>query len=81
MMTPTIHLNGTSKEELLRQLWGAQGDLGRAIESLSMAAPHGRDYYPQGQDAIGQATQEHLSRMSRLRSVQQELEAMLQELL
>jgi hypothetical protein len=76
MMKPTIHLNGTSRDELLRQLTTAGGALRKAIGALSDAAPHGRDYYPQGSSAITKATAEHVSRLSRLQSVYEELEAL-----
>jgi len=74
MMTPTIHLNGTPKERLLEQIENAYGKLGEAIKALANAAPNGRDYYPQGSDAIYRAQDEHSARMKKLLEVRKELE-------
>lgn len=73
MMIPTIHLNGSSRGALLEQLTDANNALEAAINTLQAAGPHGRDYYPQGEDAIRTALQEHQDRIRRVRSVQQEI--------
>lgn len=73
MIYPTVHLNGTSKEELQRQLRDAHEAIGKAIEAMAQAAPHGRDYYPQGSSVIYNAQAEHTSRVRRLESVREEL--------
>ncbi len=44
---PTIHLNGTSKAELVKQVETAYVALNEAVEALRAMAPHGRDYYVQ----------------------------------
>lgn len=69
MMVPTVHLNGTSREELLQQAMAATDKILEAMEVLSCAMPHGRDYYPQGPDALSRAQAEHKSRIERLDSV------------
>ena len=74
MKTPSIHLNGTSGSELLRQYTAAHEAVTHAFRLAQSAAPHGRDYYVQGDDAIGQALHEHLDRMSRLEDIMIELE-------
>ena len=76
MLVPTIHLNGTSKKVLLEQVSTAHNCLRDAMERLVLAAPNGRDYYPQGDGAIIQAMREHEGRMSRLAEVLDELEEM-----
>jgi hypothetical protein len=53
-----------------RQLFLA---LNVAKKALSDAAPHGRDYYPQGDHVIEQAATEHRARMMKLVDVQNEL--------
>lgn len=73
MMTPTVHLNGTSKDELVRQLLCAATALGEAQQALREAAPNARDYYPQGPDAFAQAQREHVKRCHTLLEVEQEL--------
>jgi hypothetical protein len=74
MMYPTVHLNGTSREDLLRQVEDAGLALINAYDALAKMAPHARDYYPQGPDAILQATKEHSDRLHRLATVNSEIE-------
>lgn len=74
MMTPTIHLNGTSREELQAQLANAL-DAGETFRAaLQAAAPNGRDYYPQGNGAICRAQCEHFARLERITTTLRELE-------
>ena len=73
MMLPTVHLNGTSKGELLQQLCDANSALSAALRALAEAAPNGRDYYPQGADAIGKAITEHTARLQAIKNVQKEI--------
>ena len=70
---PTIHLNGTSRQELLEQLIEATMAVDVAIQRLSRACPNGRDYYPQGPNAIQEALKQHNSRMHNLTAVVAEL--------
>ena len=74
MIAPTIHLNGTSRDEISRQLEEAYAAVNAAIDALKRAAPNGRDYYPQGLDAIDRAMDEHFARMLKLQSVADEIE-------
>lgn len=74
MMVPTIHLNGTSAERLLEALEAAYIAVGEAQQKLAEAAPNGRDYYPQGADALYKAQDEHFARMQRLEDVKRELQ-------
>jgi len=69
MKVPTIHSNGTSRDELLRQVCDAGQAICDALNKMCDAAPNGRDYYPQGDGALKEATQEHRSRVARLESV------------
>lgn len=55
LLPPTIHLNGTSKDELLNQLEAVVSALEAALAALNAAAPNGRDYYPQGPEALTDA--------------------------
>jgi hypothetical protein len=75
MIIPTIHLNGTSKEELLRQLSKASIACANAEETLAAAMPHGRDYYPKGGAAIYQAQDEHRARIEKVATVRKEIDA------
>jgi hypothetical protein len=71
---PTVHLNGTSREELSRLYQEAYTAIGEAGRALAKAYPNGRDYYPQGADAINKAMREHEARMRKLKEVQDEIE-------
>lgn len=74
---PSVHANGTSKGALIQQLSDAWDALEAARTALRQAAPNGRDYYPQGPDAIEQATAQHLDRLRRIDGVQDELQEMM----
>ena len=77
MTLPTIHLNGTHPAQLLEDLNTAHGALQAALAAMRLwAAPNGRDYYPQGGDAFRNAVAEHESRLERLDSVMQEIDAL-----
>jgi hypothetical protein len=74
LTVPTVHLNGTSRKELLKQIEDAHAAVRNAIDKLCAAGPNGRDYYPQGPQAINHAVDEHSVRVQKLVSVQRELE-------
>lgn len=76
MMKPTLHLNGTSREELQRQLDAASDACREAMQALMAAAPNGRDYYPQGYDALGEAFREHTARLQKLADVRNDIEVL-----
>ncbi len=69
---PTIHLNGTSKQALLDQLADAYSALDEALAKMGQACPNGRDYYPQGPDAIGEALRQHERRLRVVRIIRDE---------
>lgn len=66
MKFPTIHLNGTGGEALMSDLIETNNALRAAIAALEKMAPNGRDYYPQGNDAISEASKEHRARIDAL---------------
>lgn len=79
MIMPTIHLNGSGRENLENQVREAGEAIHAALEKMAAAAPHGRDYYPQDEGAITgpaykQAEKEHLARMEKVREVLKEYE-------
>lgn len=75
MRIPTIHLNGTSKDALLSQLETAHSALQDALCALSKASPNARDYYVQGNDAFGEAQNEHRQRLEKVAGVAREIES------
>lgn len=76
MMKPTIHNNGTSRDELMAQVLKATERIREAMTALAEATPNGRDYYPQGPDAIKAAGAEHRERIAKLREVLDDMEAL-----
>ncbi len=77
MTVPTIHSNGTSRESLICKLGNAQSAIEEACNVLAEAEPNGRDYYPQGLQALRYAINEHQSRLERLESVKNEIGALI----
>lgn len=71
---PTIHMNGTNKQTLLDDYQTAREALSNAKEKLMVAAPNGRDYYPQGDGAYEVARLEHGQRLARIEQVITELD-------
>jgi hypothetical protein len=78
---PTIHLNGTSKEQLFEQICNAIDGVHAAGDALAKATPNARDYYPQGPEAIYEAMRQHETRMTKLREVARELETIAQAIM
>lgn len=71
---PSLHLNGTSKEELVQRLSEAHLSLQKAREVLAKAAPHQRDYYVQkDQGNYRRARNQHEARLQKIDDVMTEL--------
>ena len=68
IITPILHMNGTSREELLDQLWNAERAVQRAIDAVVQASPNGRDYY-QEPGRLQKAQSQNLARMAQLEAV------------
>lgn len=82
MMKPTIHMNGTSKDELIENHLAALSALRTAQDRMAVAAPNGRDYYPQDKpgerSALYRAQEEHEARCLKIREVQKEILALIE---
>ena len=74
---PTIHLNGTSGDDLKREYHNAYKAIDAAIDALGAATSNGRDFYPQGSDAYSRHRQERNSAFSQLFAAQKHVEAIL----
>lgn len=74
MMKPTIHLNGTSREELASQFSEAAAAIREAITANAAAAPNARDYYPQVPQVLIQAQKEYAARDRKLAGILHEFE-------
>jgi hypothetical protein len=74
IIKPIINLNGTAPQDLLDQHMNAIAALRSAISLLQAAAPNGRDYLTIKPDVFTTALNAHRDRLSRLESVIEELE-------
>lgn len=77
---PTIHLNGSSADDLFEKNADAAGAIRAALNAMAKAAPHGRDYYVQGDEAINKAREEYWARWDKLREVLGDLESILESI-
>ncbi len=78
MLIPTVHLNGTSGEDLLDQYGSAVEAVREAIDAVCDTGPNARDYYVQGADAALAAQREHETRVKALKTVRDELVAIME---
>lgn len=74
LQIPTIHLNGTARSDLLNGYLQARAALVFARRTLCDTAPNGRDYYPQGDGAIGRALTQHAARLKAIDAIIDEIE-------
>jgi hypothetical protein len=80
MMVPTVHRNGTTSEILLDQYTVAAQAVQTAIAAVCDAGPNSRDYYVQGSDAALAAQREHEARVKALKTVRDELAAIVERI-
>ena len=80
MIMPSVHFNGTTREQLLETYERAVKAVHNAHQELISAYPNGRDYYPQGSIVIYTAVDEHLHRVEMLKLVKHELEQIIQHI-
>lgn len=73
VIVPTVHLNGTNKNDLAEQCYNSYRSIGDAITTLSQNGPNARDYYVQGNEAYRIARDQHVNRLKRLEALQAEL--------
>jgi hypothetical protein len=77
VIKPTIHLNGTSAKDLYEQYSQMVDALRMAEYVMESNGPNGRDYYPQGNNVIYAAIEEHNDRVKRVHDVLAEVAALL----
>ncbi len=71
IIVPVVHLNGTSQEDLIRQISEANVALEKAIKALAQMSPNGRDYYLTGN--LREAEKAHRERIGDLLRIQAEI--------
>lgn len=77
-MIPRVHMNGTSRNELIEQHMAALRAVQAAQVALQNACPNGRDYYVIDNTATQRAMAEHMARLGKLTDVHKELETILE---
>ena len=75
MILPTIHMNGDTGASLRDEHIAAWRAVKKAIDGVQKVGPNGRNFYPQGDAAIGQAIEEHRERIGKLVDVADQLYA------
>ena len=70
---PTIHVNGTSKRDLIHPLLAARESLEVALMKVAEACPNGRDYHLQGAGATQEALRQHNNRLHNIKAAYDEL--------
>ncbi len=73
MNIPTVHLNGTSRDSLVQQRLDLIDALRDVEKAIVQAWPHGRDYYPQGPDALFAAQRVWTKRMNVIDALRDEI--------
>jgi hypothetical protein len=76
-IVPTIHLNGTSGQDLKAEYYAAYEAIEAAVEALAAATLNARDYYVQSADAYYEAREQRAEAFDKLRQVQDYVEGML----
>lgn len=66
---PSIHMNGTSGQELLNQCLDVMRALEAAKKAIQNAVPNARDYYVQGPMAYHAARNEHIARLTAIQGI------------
>ena len=74
MIFPTLHLNGTSKGDLLEGWLKISHALNDAITALCQEGPNGRDYYLAGPMGLHTAQREHEARIAKVKEVKAEVD-------
>jgi len=80
LVFPTVHLNGTARQDLLYQFADASIAIQSAIKALEAAYPNGRDYYTQGPDALRKAEKQAKERIERFASVLGEIALLMEHI-
>jgi hypothetical protein len=81
MTFPTLHLNGTSYDELFERADAACNTLYEAVMALRATAPNARDYYIQRGAAFAAAQQEHSDRVNRVSQALGEMQSLRENLM
>jgi hypothetical protein len=73
---PTVHSNGTGAKGLRDQLIAVSRGLRSAMDAMGQAMPHGRDYYPQGDNALSDARKAHQDLIKQVSDIEKKYRVM-----
>lgn len=73
IVCPVVHLNGTSRTDLMQQIEDAYDACRNLLTKLKAAAPNPRDYYPVS-GLMDKALEQHNRRMKVVTDLMTELE-------
>ncbi len=74
---PTIHMNGTSAESLLKDLMTAYHATAQLQSAMRDVTPNARDYYTQGDEAATKARNDHATRQKMISDIRTDLETII----
>ena len=77
LLVPCIHLNGTGKDSLTRDLEEAYSSVSAAYDRVRKMEVNARDYYPYGAGAYETARKQHLERLTHLKNVMDEFDLLM----
>jgi len=80
LLTPTIHLNGTTGRHLLDQQLQVMEALQDVLTAMRNACPNARDFYPQGEGMATQARQAYNDRYRLISDLHAEYETLALEI-
>lgn len=76
MQLPMVHMNGSSRSDLVAQYTAAYEAVQEALRALHKIETHGRDYYRISEDAGTTARREHAARVAAVQAVLHDLETL-----
>ncbi len=72
IILPIVHMNGTSRQELLQLRKDLYRAIGQAQHALAEMSPNGRDYYPE-KGRLQKAIDQHARRHNMLHDLKAEI--------
>lgn len=78
LVAPVANINGTSRDELVRNYVSAKVALQAAIDAVRLTSPHGRDFQTCAEPykAHRIAREQHIGRLALLESITEEMDAL-----
>lgn len=73
-MIPTVHWNGDTQQTLTDQNMAVYRAADKLLTALNEAGPNGRNFYPQGPQALWDAQVEHKARWEAVNKIKRDME-------